>query len=70
VLESTIILTLEPILNPVWVFLVIGEAPGQLALLGSMLVVGAVIARAIVSARATAEDVSQPGQAQVAGRSK
>jgi drug/metabolite transporter (DMT)-like permease len=70
VLESTIILTLEPILNPVWVFLVIGEAPGQLALLGSMLVVGAVIARAIVSARAAAEDVSQPGQAQVAGRSK
>jgi drug/metabolite transporter (DMT)-like permease len=70
VLESTIILTLEPILNPVWVFLVIGEAPGRLALLGSTLVVGAVMARAIVSARAAAEDVSPPGQAQVAGRSR
>jgi drug/metabolite transporter (DMT)-like permease len=53
-LESTLILTLEPILNPLWVFLVIGETPGKLALIGGMFVIGAVTARAIVSARATA----------------
>ena len=50
-LESNLILTLEPILNPIWVFLVLGEKPGTLALFGSALVIGAVIFRAIVSAR-------------------
>ncbi len=53
-LESSLILTLEPILNPLWVFLVIGETPGKLALIGGMLVIGAVTARAVVSARAMA----------------
>jgi len=50
-LESSLILTLEPILNPLWVFLVIGETPGKLALIGGLFVIGAVTARAIVSAR-------------------
>ena len=45
------ILTLEPVLNPLWVFLVIGEAPGQLALAGAALVVLALTGRAWVSAR-------------------
>ena len=53
-LEATLILTLEPILNPLWVFLVIGETPGKLALIGGMFVVSAVTARAVVSARAVA----------------
>jgi len=53
-LESSLILALEPILNPLWVFLVIGETPGKLALIGGMFVIGAVTARAVVSARATA----------------
>ncbi len=50
-IESTLILTLEPILNPFWVFLVLGEIPGQLALVGSALVLGAVTARAISGTR-------------------
>ncbi|HEY3311386.1 MAG TPA: DMT family transporter [Anaerolineales bacterium] len=50
-LESNLILTLEPILNPVWVFLVLGEKPGAMALIGSLLVVAAVTYRAVVSAR-------------------
>jgi drug/metabolite transporter (DMT)-like permease len=45
-LEATLIATLEPILNPIWVFLVIGEAPGPMALLGALLVIGGVTARA------------------------
>ncbi len=52
-LESSLILTLEPILNPLWVFLVIGETPGKLALIGGMFVIGAVTVRALVSARTT-----------------
>jgi drug/metabolite transporter (DMT)-like permease len=35
---SAIIATLEPILNPIWVFLVIGETPSVLALLGGAIV--------------------------------
>jgi len=46
-LESTLILTIEPILNPLWVFLVLGETPGRLALVGSALVLGAITARAV-----------------------
>jgi drug/metabolite transporter (DMT)-like permease len=53
-LESSLILTLEPILNPLWVFLVIGETPGKLALIGGMFVIGAVTVRALVSARTSA----------------
>ncbi len=49
--ETTLIVTLEPILNPLWVFLVIGELPGPMALLGGALVIGAVTARAWIGAR-------------------
>jgi drug/metabolite transporter (DMT)-like permease len=58
-LEATLILTLEPILNPIWVFLVIGEAPGPMAMLGSALVIAAVATRALISARA-GESASRP----------
>jgi drug/metabolite transporter (DMT)-like permease len=51
-LESSLILFIEPVLNPVWVFLIIGEVPGCLALLGGLLVIGTAVARAVVSARA------------------
>jgi drug/metabolite transporter (DMT)-like permease len=60
-LESTLILTMEPILNPLWVFLVIGEVPGQLAFVGGVLVLGGVIARATISARTAADDMSAIG---------
>lgn len=59
--ESMLILTLEPILSPIWVFLVLGETPGLLALVGAALVLGAVITRAWISAHAAPE----PGQATV-----
>ncbi len=49
--ESTLILTLEPILNPLWVFLVIDEQPGPLALLGGAIVLATVTASALHAAR-------------------
>ena len=55
-LEAMIIMTLEPILNPVWVFMVIGEVPGILAIFGAVMVLGAVTGRAIISARITADE--------------
>ncbi|MBN1249146.1 MAG: EamA family transporter [Anaerolineae bacterium] len=50
-MASTLILTLEPVLNPLWVFLVLGEVPGPWALAGGALVIGAVTGRALISAR-------------------
>ncbi len=57
-IEATLISTLEPVLNPVWVFLFIGEAPGRFALLGGIIVLAGVALNAIGSARAA----SQPAQ--------
>ena len=54
-LEATLIGTLEPILNPVWVFLLLGEMPGPLALLGGLVVLAGVVISSIASARAEQE---------------
>lgn len=54
-LEATLIGTLEPILNPLWVFLLLGEIPGPLALLGGLVVLGGVVISSIASARAEQE---------------
>jgi drug/metabolite transporter (DMT)-like permease len=51
-LETTLIGTLEPILNPVWVFLFIYETPGPLALVGALVVLIGVIFSSISSAKA------------------
>ncbi len=39
--EASLLLLLEPVLNPVWAFLVHGERPGTLVLLGGALVLAA-----------------------------
>ncbi|MCB8945322.1 MAG: DMT family transporter [Ardenticatenaceae bacterium] len=49
--EAVLIQTLEPIFNPIWVFLVIGEAPSLLALAGGLVVLLAVTGRAVFAAR-------------------
>jgi drug/metabolite transporter (DMT)-like permease len=50
-LEAVLIPIIEPVLNPVWVMLAIGEKPSVLALVGGVLVVGAVAIRASQSIR-------------------
>jgi drug/metabolite transporter, DME family len=40
-LEASVILLLEPVLNPVWAWLVQGETPGAWALLGGAIILGA-----------------------------
>jgi drug/metabolite transporter (DMT)-like permease len=54
---SSIIATLEPILNPIWVFLVIGESPSPLALLGGAIVLVTVL---IYNTIVTRENYNQP----------
>jgi drug/metabolite transporter (DMT)-like permease len=44
-LEAMLIPLLEPVLNPLWVMLALGERPGPWAIVGGALVLGAVIAR-------------------------
>ncbi len=51
-LEVILIQTLEPILNPIWVFLFIGERPSPSALIGAAIVTTAVALRAIASSTA------------------
>ncbi|MFN2203628.1 MAG: DMT family transporter [Caldilineaceae bacterium] len=49
--ESTLLLTLEPILNPIWVFLVIGESPSYIAVMGGSIVLATVLFLAFQTAR-------------------
>ena len=44
-LDAVLIQTIEPLLNPIWVFLVIGETPGMWALIGGGVVLCTVTAR-------------------------
>jgi len=48
--EAVLFSTLEPILNPIWVLLLIGERPGPWALAGGALVVTAITARGLFQA--------------------
>jgi len=54
-LEANLVSALEPVLNPVWVFLFLGENMGPSALLGGLIVLGGVALSAIGSARAARE---------------
>lgn len=51
-LEAVLIPVIEPILNPIWVLLTLGEQPTVLALCGGAIVLGAVTWRALHSLRA------------------
>ena len=46
--EASLVSMLEPVLNPVWVFLGYGEQPGRWALIGGTVVIAAVVVRALV----------------------
>ena len=50
-LDAGIICYIEPVLNPVWVFLVLGERPSRWALLGGTIIVVAVITHMLLDAR-------------------
>ena len=52
--QSLLIAMLEPIFNPVWVFLVIGERPGPRALVGGAIILVAVTARSGLNLRSAA----------------
>ncbi|HEX2854570.1 MAG TPA: DMT family transporter [Opitutaceae bacterium] len=51
-LEAVLIPVIEPILNPLWVLLALGERPAPIALVGGAVVLTAVTLRAVASLRA------------------
>ena len=60
-IEAIMIPSIEPVLNPLWVWLLVGEVPSGWALLGGTIVVGAVTARGLTLVWHTPrEDVATP----------
>lgn len=52
-IEAVLIQTLEPITNPLWVFLIVGETIGPWAFLGGIIVLVSITSRGLVTARDT-----------------
>jgi DME family drug/metabolite transporter len=50
-LDAGIIGYIEPVLNPIWVFLVLGERPSRWALLGGAIIIAAVVAHTLWEAK-------------------
>jgi len=49
--EVTLIALLEPILGPIWVWLVIGEEPAAATIVGGIVVLGALVAHVLLATR-------------------
>jgi drug/metabolite transporter, DME family len=50
-LDASIIGFIEPLLNPVWVFLIIGERPSTWAIVGGIIIIAAIIFHTIKNSR-------------------
>ena len=50
-ISASLIAVIEPVFNPVWVFLALGEAPGPNAIIGGLLIVASVIGVSVAGAR-------------------
>jgi drug/metabolite transporter (DMT)-like permease len=55
-MEIVLITAIEPILNPLWVVLLIGERPSLLALIGGAIVLGAVVGRGVLGSAVRYEE--------------
>jgi len=52
-LEISLLLLLEPVLNPIWTWIIRGEDPGRWTILGGVVIVSATAIKLLVDARAT-----------------
>ncbi len=48
-IDAVLIVLIEPILNPIWVFIVLGERPTLWGFIGGLIVLGSVTARSLLS---------------------
>jgi drug/metabolite transporter (DMT)-like permease len=51
---ANLVAVIEPVFNPIWVFLVLGEAPGARSIAGGLVIIAAVTAASAINARRTA----------------
>jgi drug/metabolite transporter (DMT)-like permease len=47
--EASIIALIEPVLNPVWVFIGYGETPTITAIIGGLIILGAIVVRSLIT---------------------
>jgi len=47
--EASIIALIEPVLNPVWVFIGYGETPTATAIIGGIIILGAIVVRSLIT---------------------
>ena len=59
-LDAGIVAYIEPVLNPLWVFMFLGERPSGWALVGGTIIITAVVAHSIWSARKASTKNSNP----------
>src|SRR5881397_2563151 len=59
-LDASIIGYIEPVLNPIWVFLFIGERPSTWAILGGGIIITSVIAHMLLSAKSRMKATKAP----------
>jgi drug/metabolite transporter (DMT)-like permease len=64
-LDASIVGYIEPVLNPVWVFLFIGERPSGWAIIGGAIIIASVLAHMFVSATAKRKPDSEPRPAAI-----
>ena len=60
-LDASIIGFIEPLLNPVWVFLFVGERPSNWALLGGIIIIATVVVHTLVQYRTKPQVPSPQG---------
>jgi len=56
-IEASVLMFIEPILNPVWVYLAFGEKPGGLALIGCFIVLTTILVRSVIASRSNRQDM-------------
>lgn len=49
--DAILVMTLEPVLNPIWVWLIIAEVPGSWAIVGGLIVIAAILTHGFFSHR-------------------
>jgi DME family drug/metabolite transporter len=57
--EASVLILLEPAMNPVWTYLFHNERPGPLALAGGVIIMGATVAHTLTGPKATPPETSQ-----------
>jgi drug/metabolite transporter (DMT)-like permease len=59
--QANLIAVIEPVFNPIWVFLVLGEAPGVRTLTGGIIVIASVTTSSVINTIRTKTDVVEVG---------